>query len=97
MFASAQTLPAALLPSPGSLQGIAMNMTRRPKTYLGPIEPDEPAGPGPAAPPAAADLPLMAALGIRYEGGVYRFACVHYDNLHDAANFARLTGASPDP
>lgn len=71
-----------------------MNTTRRPKTYLGPTEPGGPAGPGPAAPPAAADLPLMEALGIRYEDGVYRFACVHYDNLHDAANFARLTGAS---
>jgi len=46
-----------------------------------------------AEPPAEADLPLMATLGIRFEGGTYRFACIPYDNLHDAANFARLAGA----
>lgn len=49
-----------------------------------------------AAPPAEADLPLMATLGIRFEEGAYRFACIPYDNLHDAANFARLAGAGRD-
>jgi hypothetical protein len=47
-----------------------------------------------AAPPAEDDLPLMASLGIRFEDGAYRFACILYDNLHDAANFARMVGAS---
>lgn len=49
-----------------------------------------------AAPPEEADLPLMAKLGIRFEDGAYRFACILYDNLHDAANFARMVGADRD-
>ena len=57
---------------------------------------DTPEAPMVAAPPAESDLPLMATLGIRFEEGAYRFACIPYDNLHDAANFARLAGAGRD-
>lgn len=57
------------------------------------LKSDAPGAPVVAAPPAEADLPLMATLGIRFEDGVYRFACIPYDNLHDAANFARMAGA----
>lgn len=60
------------------------------KHRLQPVETEPPVV---AAPPSADDLPLMASLGIRFEDGAYRFACILYDNLHDAANFARLVGA----
>ena len=69
-----------------------MNTMRRRQTFLSPIEQEAPAELGPATPPTSADLALMLALGIRYEEGLYRYACVYYDNLHDAANFARLAG-----
>ena len=72
-----------------------MTKTHRLKTaLLGPAG-DAPAGNG-ADPPAEADLQLMATLGIQFENGSYCFACVPYDNLHDAANFARMAGAGRD-
>jgi|GEM_PF-3121132 len=46
-----------------------------------------------AVPPTETDLQLMATLGIRFEAGAYHFSCILYDNLHDAANFARMVGA----
>lgn len=41
------------------------------------------------APPNDADRELMAALGIAFEAGIFRFQNFHYDHLADAVNYAR--------
>jgi hypothetical protein len=40
--------------------------------------------------PSDADRQLMAALGIEFENGVYRFQGYRYERFADAANYARL-------
>jgi hypothetical protein len=41
------------------------------------------------APPSDADRELMAALGVTFEAGIFRFRNFRYDHLADAVNYAR--------
>ncbi|HEU5295464.1 MAG TPA: hypothetical protein VFU71_11815 [Burkholderiaceae bacterium] len=41
------------------------------------------------APPTEKELAQMASLGIRFDGGVYRFGDFRYDKLADAVNYAK--------